>query len=151
MSCSIFTISPSCGLRPLTGFFCSCKARYISTGTLSIPLITCFSRELSILVAVCSFCSAKSEQKHITELFRSLVQSPSLSTTNELPSHHVSTISLLSLDQDSYYLVNVFPTPGFPYQNRTASSPLPSSLNPLHLLNSSVAMSHSPTSLTRRS
>ena len=37
INCSILTISPSCGLRPLNDFFCSCKACDISSGTLSIP------------------------------------------------------------------------------------------------------------------
>ena len=61
MSCSIFTISVSRCLRPLTTLFCSCKAHNISSGILSIPLITWLSTEPSILVADCSFRAAKSK------------------------------------------------------------------------------------------
>jgi len=61
MICSILTISPSCGLRPLTTLFCSRKARHISSGTPPAPLIICFIKEPSILVVVCSPRAAKSK------------------------------------------------------------------------------------------
>jgi len=41
----------------------SSKARNICSGTLSIPLITCFSKGLSILVADCSFRAPPVEVK----------------------------------------------------------------------------------------
>ena len=58
---SIFTISPSCGLRPLTASFCYRKTRHISSAILPVPLTICLSKELSILIAVCSFRAAKSK------------------------------------------------------------------------------------------
>ena len=61
MSCNIFTISASCGLRPLMASLCSRNACHISSRIPPVPLTICFSKDPSILVAVCSFRAAKSK------------------------------------------------------------------------------------------
>ena len=80
-----------------------------------------------------------------------LVRSQSLSTTRELSLLVVSMGSLHSQENYLRYLINVFPTPRSPQQNRTLLSLSLSLPSPDHLLNSSVCMSHSPILLTRPS
>src|SRR5207302_3206132 len=59
MAGSIFTVSTSSGEFPPMVFFWSRKARNISSGILSIPLLIYFYKQPSILVVDYSFRAAK--------------------------------------------------------------------------------------------